>query len=101
MTTVTCPLCPETFEAREVPRAPAIAEALGMGADALQVVHTDQVRRRLEQDLDRHLRTHPPKEWLPALMTARRERDAAHEALAALSLTDYEQHHLDEIRAGG
>jgi len=70
-----CPLCDWTLDvpAGDDPvMAGAIAAVMGVPADAFTSIRDHQRKRRLEVDLDRHLRTHGPDEWLPALMDARR-----------------------------
>lgn len=77
---LTCPLC-DWSEPRETAQyaasnqtaAPAVAAALGLPADALLQIHTHQAMKRDERNLEQHLITHGPHDWLPALMDARRE----------------------------
>lgn len=73
-----CPLCdwvhtPEALQyaASNVAAAPAVAAALGMPADALLSIHRQQAMGRDEHAIERHMRTHPPQDWLPALIEAR------------------------------
>ena len=76
--TYTCPLCDWTLES-EVARmrrpdnlaaAPGVAAALGVPTDAMLSIHENACRRRDEHELEQHLSTHGPKDWLPALTAA-------------------------------
>lgn len=79
-TMLICPLCPWTQEAKaprartpeNVAAAPRVASALGLPASALLATHEHAARRRDERTLRRHLSTHGPGEWLPALVAAQR-----------------------------
>lgn len=79
-TMLICPLCPWTQEAKaprartpeNVAAAPRVASALGLPASALLATHEHAARRRDERTLRRHLSTHGPDEWLPALTAAQR-----------------------------
>lgn len=75
--TVSCPLCDWTLELdptlTDRNAAPAVAAALGMPAHALLSIHAHQAAQRTESLIDAHMRSHQPKDWLPALMDARRQ----------------------------
>lgn len=80
--TLECPLCDWTEESEQdryaqsnQAAARAAAAALGMPADALLPIHAHQAARRDETTLHDHLATHPPEDWLPALMQARKRAD--------------------------
>lgn len=75
---LTCPLCSweqeresARHEASNLAAAPAVAAALGLPTGALLGIHAHQAARRDESTLERHLSTHGPHDWLPALMQAR------------------------------
>ena len=72
MSDVTCPLCDWTHEVAEATPAPGIATALGLPTESLALIHNHQIAQGVEDALDKHLRTHGPHDWLPALMEARR-----------------------------
>ena len=74
MTGLDCPLCDWTIEIpAPTPGAAAnVAVAMGIPADAFISIRDHQAKVRLEHDLEAHLRTHGPTDWLPALLEARR-----------------------------
>ena len=76
---ITCPLCDWSIDEPIVQYAPGVAAAFGITPSALASIHLSQEMRRTEEELDRHLRTHPPTDWLPALMAARKKLDSAQE----------------------
>lgn len=74
-----CPLCEWTLDrpadlgSRNAAAVPSLAAALGMPADALLAIHQHHAAGRAEADIEAHMSTHKPQEWLPALMDARRD----------------------------
>lgn len=70
-----CPLCRWHIDipAGDDPViASGVAAAMGVPADAFASIREHQAKQRIELDLKRHLMTHGPDEWLPALLKARR-----------------------------
>jgi hypothetical protein len=68
---ILCPLCDWSIEIPEPQYAPGVAEVFGMDAATLANIHLHQSARRMENDLERHLSTHPVQAWVIALMQAR------------------------------
>jgi ribosomal protein L32 len=74
-----CPICGDRFEANTVDPATvpaALADILGTTPLGAAEGWNHNQRAKLEQLLDRHLRAHRPDEWLPKLMTVRRQLEA-------------------------
>lgn len=70
---ILCPLCDWSAPLPQPQYAPAVAAVFGMSASALADIHMHSEARRLENEIKRHLSTHPVQEWLVALMKARDE----------------------------
>ena len=66
-----CPLCDWSAPIPKAQYAPGVAAVFGMSAAALADIHLMQDARRLEINVETHLRTHTVTEWVTALMQAR------------------------------
>jgi len=70
-----CPLCDWRIEipTPAPPDAVILATlARGIAADMLASLREHGAKVRLEREIEQHLSTHGPVEWLPALLEARR-----------------------------
>ena len=72
-----CPICDWAAEVPQPQYAPGLAAVFGLDAATLASIHLRQEQHRLEANIERHMRTHGPGEWLPALMEARNALAAA------------------------
>lgn len=74
---VSCPICNEQItDGQVIPAAnPGLADALGTSPAGMREAWVHQAKVEVEQRLGRHLAEHPPAQWFPLLMDARRRAD--------------------------